>query len=480
MRPVSTAAETARADRHTIESLGIPGTDLMERAAGAFVAELQSQLTERARVLVLAGIGNNGGDGFAIARLLIEAGYQVETAVLLPAEKISGDAAINFKKLQEMEATVYHPQDLNSFTMEPGHFAWIVDAVFGTGLSRPVTGELGDFFQRVNQYPAKVAAVDMPSGLSGDHGRVEGAVIRADLTVTFQTLKAAHVVTPAQGWCGEVVVRDIGLCFPEDSEPLAYTIEAGDYRRRSRSPESHKGSYGAMAVIGGFAGMEGAASLSARAALRFGAGKVRIFTNGNIGRFHHDSVMVSPFDEAGDLEGYQAAVVGPGLGRNLSFSEKLLTGLDRIPVVWDADGLYLMAELGRAPGLPAVITPHPGEAGFLLKRTSSEVQADRLQALTDLGRRFPEAWVVLKGYRSLIRGPEGDIYICTTGNASLAHAGSGDVLTGMIAALLAEGYPAEDAVPLAVIRHGSAGDRWREQFTDYSMIAEDIIEDLRY
>jgi len=273
-------------------------------------------------------------------------------------------------------------------------------------------------------------------------------------------------------------VVDIGIGAPPGQRPRARWLQPEDYRRPARRFDSHKGSFGTLAVIGGCAGMEGAANLSALAALRFGAGKVRIYTDSPGGRFGHDSVMV---DHLSDYSGgYDALVVGPGLATAEVTLERVAAMVsEATPTVWDAGGLYFLKQ--HRPGrMPAawVMTPHPGEAAYLLDTGTADVQADRLAAIAALGRRYPGGWILLKGYRSLILSPAGELFVCGSGGPSLAVAGAGDVLSGMIGALLAQSFEARDAVLLACLRHGMAGDRWSERHRDYSMLAEDIIADL--
>ena len=477
MKPVLTSAQMAAADRHTIEVLGIPGSHLMERAATGCFDRLLPVLPAGAQVVVLVGAGNNGGDGLAIARFLLQAGIRVTTALVFPKKTFRGDALIQYEQLKSLNPHIVPAQEVLPL---PPHVDWVVDAVFGTGLNRPVAGFPATIIEAVNAHLCKVLAVDIPSGLNGSQSAIPGPVIRADLTVTFQYLKMPHVLTPACEFCGRVAVHPIGISAAEGDHPAGTLWHASDFNRRPRALSSHKGNFGSLAVIGGFAGMEGAANLSALAALRFGAGKVRILTNQPGHRFHHDSVMVDRV-EGHSLREYDALVIGPGLSRSQDAAHCLeaLKGIT-CPVVWDADALYWLAHReGLFLGEQWVMTPHPGEAARLLGISSREVQDNRLDAIKKLANKFPGGWILLKGYRTLIAAPDGHIHICEPGSPALAVAGSGDVLSGMIGAGLAQGMTMEEAVIGACLRHGMAGEYWSAHHPDYSMLAEDIIEDLK-
>ncbi len=479
MKPILTSAEMAAADRHTIETLGEPGLDLMERAARACVETLLAALEPQDRVAVVAGAGNNGGDGFAVARMLAAAGRKVAVFTAMPVKKLRGDALANFERLQKTKVAI---APIGDGWTPPADAAWIVDALFGTGLDRPVEGRLAAVIGAINDHPAKKLAVDMPSGLSGATGARLGVHVKADVTVTFQHLKLAHAVSPACVDCGQVIVADIGIQLPPSAALNRFMLEPDDYARPPRDLDSHKGSYGALAIVGGFAGMEGAANICAMAALRFGVGKARVYTDRPGGRFRCDSVMVDRVDRFTDPGAYSAIAIGPGLSRTEAAMDCVAAlDLRDSRVLWDADGLVFIKR--RAPaylGREWVMTPHPGEAAMLLDSSSAAVQRDRLTAAEALGERYPGGWIVLKGYRTLIRSPRGELFVCGAGGPALAVAGSGDALSGMIAALMAQGRSTEDAALLGCLRHGMAGDEWSRRCRDYSMTAEDIVDNLKH
>ena len=477
MKGVLSAEQMVASDQYTIQQLGVPGVELMERAAQACIEALTPHLTSQSNIAVITGAGNNGGDGFAIARLLLEAGYAANTIMLFEPEKLQGDALANYQNLKERtDSIVLCGDNLEIDT----HVEWIVDAIFGTGLNRPAQGRIADAIETINQHPSRVLAVDLPSGLFGSKSVKPGPAVKADITLSFQALKTAHCITPACLSCGQIIVPDIGIRIPGSIEINTFFLNSEDYERPSRDPNSHKGSHGTLAILGGFEGMEGAANLCAVASLRFGAGKTKVYTNAAFGRFHHDSVMVANIDQLQN-DHHQHWVLGPGLSRidNAGTTLKKLS-LSQARVVWDADSLYFLSqERPYHMGKDWVITPHPGEAGMLLGVNAAEVQRDRLAAIHALGETYPGGWILLKGHRSLILSPNGELFICGPGGPALATAGSGDVLSGMIGAMFAQGFPTDEAILLACLRHGIAGERWSRHHRDYAMLAEDIIEDLK-
>lgn len=479
MKIVVTAAQMNAADQFTIQSQGVSGLELMEKAARHCFQVLVEKTAGPCSVAVLAGGGNNGGDGFALARMLAEAQYQVSVFAFKSLQNCAPDAAENYRRLLETGVTpqeVSTPEDL----VLPSDLNWLVDSMLGTGLQGAPKGLYAEAIEILNQHPAPVLAVDLPSGLSGNHGQVLGRCVQGDVTVTFQNLKWAHVLTPACLACGEVVVVDLGISFPDVDDLNGYLCQAEDYHRKPRSLASHKGSFGYLGILGGFKGMVGAANLAGLAGLRFGAGKVRLFGDQHHNLSRHDSLMTAHWHQLIPHE-LDSLVIGPGLSRDAAlFDELKALDVASRPIVWDADGLYLLKQLDTIPGTPWIMTPHPGEAAYLLGCHSKDIQADRLGSLKALTSQFPGGWIVLKGYRTLVGSPSGECFVIGTGNASLATAGTGDVLAGMIGAMCAQGRPAEEAILLACLRHGMGADRWILQHPDHSMIAEDLIEDLKY
>jgi ADP-dependent NAD(P)H-hydrate dehydratase / NAD(P)H-hydrate epimerase len=499
MRPVVTAAEMRALDRATIEDIGIPALTLMETAGRAVAHVASEMLHERGHVAVVCGPGNNGGDGFVAARVLRDSGIDAAVYLAVSRASIRGDAAAHLAILERAGGLVRMcdtPQLLGEVSDEIAGAALAIDALFGVGLARPVEGHLADVISLVN-HANRVLAVDIPSGLAADTGRVLGGCVRADTTVTMGALKIALVSAPGFAHCGAIDVADIGI----PSGVLAtQAVRAGLVEEADVAgwlPHAqlldHKGSRGHVLIIGGMPGMRGAARLCANATLRSGAGLVTLATAGEV--IADDSVMTRALPtNLGELvTGKSAIVIGPGLGQSEPAAgwvgEVLASG---VPAVLDADALNLVAgidpggpsESGRlhlgealkqAAG-PVVLTPHPGEAARLLGITAAEVEADRLAAARALATRS-HAVVVLKGARTIVcDGTLGDDYcsINPTGGPELATGSSGDVLAGVIGALLAQGAAAADAARAGVYIHGLAGERLAAEHGSRGVISSDL------
>jgi NAD(P)H-hydrate epimerase len=493
-------AETMRElDRATIEDVGIPGIVLME-AAGRAVADAVGRMPVRSgsRVLVLCGPGNNGGDGFVAARLLADRGHDVTVALLGPADALRGDAATAWRPLaafpvRRVEVTGAFPDDLVS--APPPDL--VIDAIFGTGLARPVEGLFADAIAAVNALPCPRLAVDLPSGVDSDRGRILGLALQADRTVTFGMAKPGHYVHPGAGCCGAVEIAEIGI-------PLAMREAAGgmllldDAVVRDAFPtrdvDANKGRFGHVLVVGGLRGKTGAGVLAATAAMRAGAGLVTLATDvesadllegrcpdlmlERAARVGSDHVSVDADVLASAMARKRALIVGPGLS-TVAGCDALLDAVlaNGAPAVLDADALNLLATRPREArrlGPDRVLTPHPGEAARWLDTTVEAVQQDRLAALEALVRMSAAA-VVLKGAGTLVGAPDGRAAVCAAGSPSLATAGTGDVLAGLIGALLARGIPPFDAACAAVQLHARAGETGATRFTEHGMTASDLV-----
>jgi hydroxyethylthiazole kinase-like uncharacterized protein yjeF len=406
---------------------------LMERAGAAVAAAAHTMLGEtKGPVLVVAGPGNNGGDGLVAARILKEQGCDI-TVVRAGSETIPGR-----------------------------DWRLVIDALFGIGLARPIEGTFAAAVEHINAQPCPVLAIDIPSGLCADTGRVLGVAVHATRTISFIAGKPGLYTLDGPDHCGDILVDTLGL---DIGTPEGRLISTGLFRDllRPRRRNTHKGDYGRVGIVGGAPGMAGAALLAGRAALKLGAGRVYI---GMLERLAVDplqpELMLRAADETLALADVLAA--GPGLGQSNEAIELLRQVADsKLPRVFDADALILLAahpvllkKVSRGD-TPPVLTPHPAEAARLLGTTTEAVQADRLAAALELAHRH-RAIIVLKGCGSIVATPDGKWFINTTGNAGLASAGSGDVLTGMIAALLAQHWPPLAATLAAVHLHGAAAD----------------------
>jgi NAD(P)H-hydrate epimerase len=497
MEPVLLPAQMRAADETTIAS-GTPGVELMDRAAHACAVVALRMLggAYGRRVLVVCGKGNNGGDGIACARHLASAG--ASATVLLLGEP-SGDAAAHLdlaRRLAPRGRVRFIEWSASAFEHEARRADLIVDAILGTGFADAPRGEVAEAIAAIEASPCSVLAVDIPSGVAGGDGRVPGAAVTADVTVAIQSLKAGHLLPPGAFCCGRVDVADIGIEVPV---PGVFMPQAGDAARAipTLRPDTHKYDVGALGVLAGSAGMTGAAILTALGAIRAGAGMVilgvpastiDVFENAVIeavkvplpeveGRLDAKAV-----DEMSDrLERCRALAVGPGLGRGDQAVALVRRALDvPLPLVIDGDALWALgeslredADLLRARRQPTILTPHTGEFTYL----GGDTSVDRLSAVVDLARRLG-AIVHLKGRRALTASPEATVWVNTTGNPGMATGGTGDVLTGIVGSLLAQGASAPDAMWAGAYLHGLAGDVAASRLGQKSMAARDLPEAL--
>jgi NAD(P)H-hydrate epimerase len=496
VQPVVTSAEMRALDRTTIEEIGLPGLTLMETAGRAVAGAAAKMLVGRhGHVAVVCGPGNNGGDGYVAARVLRELGHDAVVYLAVARSAVAGDALAHLAIL-ERAGGVVRPIDTPTTFGELGDAiagaALVIDAVFGVGLARPIEGHLADVIAIVNHASHRLA-VDIPSGLHADTGRVLGVAVSAERTVTMGALKIALASAPGFARAGTVEVADIGVpaAVMAAQEVRAGLVEAADvacWLPRAAALD-HKGKRGHVVVIGGMPSMRGAGRLASLAALRAGAGLVTLASAGDV---HADDSVMTRSLETGlaDLaEGKDALVIGPGLGQSDLAAgwvgEVLASG---VPAVLDADALNLVAGVTAAlakAAAPIVITPHPGEAARLLGTTIAEVEADRLAAARALAARS-HAVVVLKGARTIVcdgtsrrRQPvaPGGSEFCAinpTGGPELATGGSGDVLSGVIGALIAQGVAAPLAARAAVFVHGRAGEELAAIHGSRGVVSSDL------
>ncbi|MEM7584438.1 MAG: NAD(P)H-hydrate dehydratase [Acidobacteriota bacterium] len=500
------SAEMREVDRRAIEDLGIPSMVLMENAAIGVADAIAECFPQAETVTIFCGPGNNGGDGLALARHLEARGYRLCLFLVTRGGPPRGDAGVQLEILQRAGEKVQEltPEDeLSGAVRACSACDLIVDALFGTGLSRPLEGHFVELLQVMGEARAPILAVDLPSGLDASRGSVPGPTVRAEVTVTFAAPKVAHCLPPAAEAVGRVVVTDLGIpSFLIDEAPgELHLLTAGELSAclLARPSVSHKGDYGHVLLIGGSPGKAGAMVLAARAAVRGGAGLVTAAVPAPIlptvdGGSVESMTLALPAAHDGELaveaaaalltaaEGKRSVAIGPGMGVAAATQRcvRQLCAELTAPLVLDADGLNAFAsrlgELAQREG-ETVLTPHPGEMGRLLGITTAEVQDDRIAAV----RRAAEtagAIVVLKGSCTLIAEPGGDIYVNVTGNPGMATGGSGDVLTGLLAALLAQGYEPLTATQLAVFLHGLAGDLVVESAAPEALVAGDLIAAL--
>ena len=453
--PVSTSAEVRALDAYSIDTVGISSMALMELAGRAVCEEIAERFEPQAKsgVLVLAGRGNNGGDGYVIARMLFARGYPVRVCAL-PGE-MTPDCRQNHQAATSIGIPIEH-------TLEKGTSGLVVDAMVGTGLTSALRAPISDWVGAVNAWGLPVIAVDLPTGVCGDSGALLGTAVRAALTVCIGRAKLGAFLEPAADWVGDVVVADIGLVGEVD---YAAEIVDGAWvaeRLPKRTASSHKKQHGHLAVVAGSVQQAGAAVLTCNAAMASGCGLVTLMIHpsavdrlGQLG----PEIMVKPTEHVGeeDFANFQAVAVGPGFGTEESHRITLRNLWEKLPIpaVFDADGLTALSGDFRTAAFPRCVTPHPGEAARLLGWSSSEIQANRYVAARRLGAVVP---TLLKGRHSLISAGTGPVRINPTGSSALATAGSGDVLTGIVGAYLAGGVEPAEALTLGAFVHGWAAE----------------------
>ncbi len=454
--------EQVRALDAQLIAAGTPGFELMQRAAHAVWRALRRRWPEAGEITVLAGRGNNAGDGYLVAALAQRAGWRVRVLAVGDPAALVGDAAL---ACAEARATAVNILPWSECAPMAGV---VVDALLGTGLTGAVREPYAQAIRMLNQSGLPVLAVDVPSGLHADNGARLGAAVQADLTVTFIALKLGLFTGLGPELCGELQFDDLqGDAQLLAAAPcVAQRLDPANLPRLAvRSPVAHKGQFGHLLVIGGDLGMGGAALLSADSALRAGAGLVSVATRAEhvaAALVRRPEIMCAAVASANQLlalvERSDVCVVGPGLGQ-AAWGRSLLSGVSGIgqPQVWDADALNLLAAGQVAAPRQGVLTPHPGEAARLLGIDTAALQADRPAAARALAQRFGLV-VVLKGAGSLIAAPDGRLALCNRGHPAMAGAGLGDVLAGLIGALLAQGMTAYDAACLAVWLHARAGE----------------------
>jgi NAD(P)H-hydrate epimerase len=495
---VATSEEMQDIDRRTIEGYGIPGLVLMERA-GVAVAVRIRELFGKRKVIVLSGSGNNGGDGIVAARELYNSGFNVQVLMAGGRKKMSPDCKRQFDIAKKMGIPMAFRSSVESRDL---HGSVVVDAIFGTGLSKRIKSPIADTISSVNDSGQPVVSVDIPSGVSADTGQVLGTAIMATHTVTFGLPKRGHLLHPGAGHTGGLFVEDIGFprtlfneirCGLPSGEDMALLVPG-------REAYSHKRDYGHVLLLAGSKGKTGAALMAARAALRAGAGLVTIGAPEQLGTPYQSSVteeMFLPLPDSGEgalsagaldviLEfmDKQADILamGPGLGRageTVRLLHELLAN-STAPMVIDADAINALA--GRASLLkrvkgPVIITPHPGEFSRIAGMGIKEIEQDRVEAASGFSQKSG-VHVILKGAPTVIAEPGGEVFINPTGNPGMATAGTGDVLTGMVASFLGQGLSPTEASILAVYMHGLAGDMAASELGQHSVLASDITDAL--
>lgn len=489
MRYLPNANQMKLADAHTIHEKKIPSMVLMERAAKACVDTILEQGFSLTNVCVVCGSGNNGGDGFAIARMLLERGASVKAVFVGNPEKCT-EETLQQRKMYEAAGGV------SCKDFEVGEYSIIIDAIFGVGLSRKIEGKYAEVLVHMNTSKGVKIAVDIPSGISADTGQILGIAFQADLTVTFQAQKLGMCLHPGKELAGQVLVADIGICeetFEKCMEVMGVK-DSLDYQNLLplRKENSHKGSYGKLLVIAGSKGMSGAAFLNAMAAYVTGAGLVQIYTpesNREILQILLPEAIIRTYEDYEEdellelLHWADVVCIGSGMGVGTISKKIVQTTVQQVEVscVVDADALNLLSEnmeiLMKKKHGKFVLTPHMKEMARLTNQTIQELVENRREILLEFVQRY-HVTCVLKDARTLIGNPNTRSYWNPSGNAAMAKAGSGDVLTGIIGGWMAQGVDAEDAAVLGTYVHGRAGDFAWEVKGAYSVLARDLLEQL--
>jgi len=470
-------------DRRAIERFGVPSIVLMENAALAVVDVIFEHYASIERVAIFCGPGANGGDGLAVARHLENRGVVPVVLIAGDRAKFSGDARINFEICERLNIPIY---DATNYIERAADADVIVDAIFGTGLNRAPSGAYAEVIRAIDELRIPVVAVDLPSGLNASSGEPFDPCVHAEVTVTFAAPKLCHVFDPAATYCGEIIVADIAIpnvAIDEESVTLALTTPRDVQPHFApRLAATHKGTYGHVGIVAGSPGRSGAAVLAARGAIRTGAGLVTIVTDVGPEVHAHSIESMTTTDESA-LASKDAVLVGPGLRddeASYAHVRELVAKIEQ-PLVIDASALNAFAS--RASEInphsrPRVITPHHGELARLLgDRDAKAINANRIDAAREAAR-IANCVVVLKGHQTLIADRDGHVNVNPTGNPGMASGGMGDVLGGIIVALLARGTDPFDAACAGVYLHGFAGDLLKEEKGDTGLAANDLAEKL--
>jgi hydroxyethylthiazole kinase-like uncharacterized protein yjeF len=506
-----TAGEMQEMDRQTIETHGIPGLELMEKAGRGATRVLLDQFGDhlKAGVGIICGKGNNGGDGFVIARCLAEKGIDVSVYLLAKTAALKGDAATNRERLVPLDIGVVEIPDEDTFSkIKPSlsDHGLLVDAILGTGLTSDVRGLFKTVINFINTLNARnssgiaVFAVDIPSGLNADTGQPCGTCIRAQGTATFGLAKIGHFTYPGAEYTGSLEIIDIGIpgAVVQAVGPKQYLLTSTQIRNylQPRCADTHKGQTGHLLVIAGSRGKTGAAAMTAMSAMRAGAGLVTLGIAESLNPILETQVLevmtaplpqsqngalgTSAFENIKKMEaGKTCLAIGPGIGQageTQSLVKKIISQ-SRIPVVIDADGLNNIAgqtQVLKSLKTPVVLTPHPGEMARLMDVTAADVQQNRLQCARDFATNF-KVHLVLKGAATVIAHPDGRAYINPTGNPGMASGGMGDVLTGVLAGFITQGFTPEAAAHAAVYLHGAAADTLAKTIGPIGYLAGEVM-----
>ena len=502
---VLTSAQMKNIDKTAIEDIGIAGPILMENAGLRILEEIRTRFPDinKEKVVIIAGKGNNGGDGLVVARHLFNQGCDPCVLLLASKREVRGDAALNLRIAEKTGVKINEVPSIKEWKTQKKNISQstlLLDAIFGTGLAKPAHGIYATVINDINKSKAYKIAVDIPSGLSSDTFQIIGPCVKADLTVTLAAPKIAHIFPPAEAYVGELVVADISVppFLFDDDKLKVELVERQTFLPyfKKRRKGTHKGTYGHLFILSGSLGKTGAAIMAAKAALKMGAGLVTVGTPESCLPIVARSIvelMTEPLPETSEktlsfealkkittlVKAKDALMVGPGISTHPSTSELVLSLVPKLslPVVFDADALNIFASKpGILKSLPrhAILTPHPGEFARLLNLSTQDVVERKLELAPQFAEKYG-VYLVLKGYRTITATPEGKVFINSTGNPGMATAGSGDVLSGMIASMIMQEKNMLEAILAAVYVHGLSGDIGAERLGEKTLTAGNII-----
>lgn len=505
---ILTSQQMKEIDRKAIEEIGVLGPILMENAGLQIFKELKARFPDftKEKIVIIAGRGNNGGDGFVIARQLWNRGVTPYVVLLASKTDVRGDAATNLNIAENIGIKIYEvhsAKEWNKHRNKVFQSSILIDGIFGTGLTKPAQGLYATVIDYINKTEAYRIAIDIPSGLSSDTFQIIGPCVKADLTVTLAAPKIAHVFPPAEECIGELVIADISVpSFLFDDVNLKLELVEKKHVLPyfdKRKKDTHKGTYGHLFIVSGSLGKTGAAIMAGKAALKMGAGLVTIGIPESclpvVARSMME-LMTEPLPETSEktlslegldkvvslLEGKDALLIGPGISIHESTSELICSLISKIkvPVVVDADALNILAgnpKILKSLKGPAILTPHPGEFARILNLSIKEVVDNKLELVPQFAEEYG-LYLVLKGYRTLIATPEGKVFVNPTGNPGMATAGSGDVLSGMVASMIIQEKSILDAILASIYVHGLSGDVASNKLGEKALTAGDIIRYL--
>lgn len=504
MIPLVSGSVMKAIDQKAIEIWGISGLVLMENAGRAVVDSIEEEVgsVEGKRFVIVCGKGNNGGDGFVITRHLLNRGAKVDCLLLGELSQLKGDARTNAVILQNAGITIRETTKLDEISPIISTAPFIVDAIFGTGLSAPPTGIFAQTIQLINQSSAYVISVDLPSGLDADTGKVFEPTVKAHLTITMGIPKYGLILYQGKSFAGKLRIADIGI--PKsliEQQADTFLVTESDIRQilPRRRPDGHKGTFGTCLVIAGARGYSGAACLTAMAAIRAGAGLVRVAFPQSLAPIIEARVIEPvkhPLPETTDATlSLDAAspildlaadatsiAIGPGISTHQETKKLIREILPQLnkPMVIDADAINNLVdaeETLKQCSAPLILTPHPGELSRLIGVAPNEINNRRIEIARETARNF-NCVLVLKGAPTVIATPQGKVFVNNTGNSGLGSGGTGDVLTGLIAGLLAQGASPLDASLIGVFLHGKTADIAAQELTEYCLIAGDLLQFL--